>query len=74
MRPLLLAALLLSACAGRDTPADAWVFRDQKQKPGDPSLIEAVEDDYNADPVGTAHAVGSILGAIGVVVLKIVAR
>jgi hypothetical protein len=44
MRPLLLATLLLTACAGRDTPAGAWVFWDQKQNPGDPPAFEVLEE------------------------------
>jgi hypothetical protein len=71
---LLAALLLVTACAGRDTPADAWVFRDVGQKPGDPSLFEVIADEYRADPLGTAGALGALLGTVAAVVIRVVAR
>lgn len=73
MRAAVVAALVLSGCAGRDTPADAWAFRGASQKPGDPSFFEQAAVEYEADPIGTAHGVGQLLGMIGVVVFKVVA-
>lgn len=70
MRPLLLAALLLAGCAGRDTPPDAWAVRGQHHRPGGPSFAEQLEDSFHRDPTGTAYAIGTVLGLIGAVILK----
>ncbi len=46
--------LALSACAGRDTPPDAWVFRPPE---GQPSLLKAVAPVRARPPGGLAVAV-----------------
>lgn len=68
MRPVMLACLALAACATADTPPDAWVFRPPE---GQPSMIEAFSEAYQADPIGTAHSVGQLLGLIGALVLTL---
>lgn len=71
MRYAIVLALALSACAGKDTPPDAWVFR---PPPGQLSLAEAVEEEWEKDPVATAYQLGRLVGLIGLVVLSIAAR
>lgn len=73
MRAAVVAALVLSGCAGRDTPADAWAFRGASQKPGDPSLAEVTTDAAEQNPVGFAYGVGAILGTVAMVVVKLAA-
>lgn len=34
-------------------------------------MIEAFAEAYQADPIGTAHSVGQLLGLIGVLVLTL---
>jgi hypothetical protein len=71
MRHWIVLLLYLSACAGKDTPPDAWVFRPPE---GQPSMIEAFEAEWEQDPVGTAYTLGEVIGTIGAAVLTIIAR
>ncbi len=61
---LLAIAALLPACAG---PPDAqWVMRPEG---GGPTLVEQVSDEYETAPIGTAHAIGQLIGQIALIVL-----
>jgi hypothetical protein len=71
MRRMIVLVLCLSACAGKDTPPDAWVFRPPE---GQPSLIEAVEKAWSEDPVGTAYGIGQLIGLVGALVLTLAGR
>jgi hypothetical protein len=61
---LLAFAALLAACAG---PPDAeWVMRPEG---GGPTFVEQISDEYDRDPIGTAHAIGQLIGQIALIVL-----
>lgn len=56
--------LVTAACAGRDTPTDAWVFGHAGRQQGDRTMWSAVQDDFENNPTGTGYAAGSLIGAI----------
>lgn len=64
--PMLALAALLAACAG--APEDRWVMRPEN---GGPTFVEQVTDEYEKDPIGTAHVIGQIIGNIALIVLLI---
>jgi hypothetical protein len=68
-RLLLLLAFtaLLTACAG--TQDGAWVMRPEG---GGPTLAEHLSEEFERDPVGTAHAIGQLIGHIALIVLLLV--
>lgn len=62
--PLLAFAAPLAACAG---PPDAeWVMCPEG---GGRTLVEQISDEYDRDPIGTAHAIGQLIGQIALIVL-----
>ena len=61
---LVLGVLVTAACAGRDTPTDAWVFGHAGRQQGDRTMWSAVQDDFENNPTGSAYTAGNLIGAI----------